>query len=260
MTDRALESVLQQSRPVDEVIVVDDFSNEPYIAPKDSCVRVIRHEKNQGVSAARNTGIEASKHEWLCFLDSDDEWHANKIKEQVKDSVQNPNLSVFYTDELWQRNDNVIKKQKHQLKKTGWIFEDSLNHCLIGASTLLIKKSVFDQVGLFDESLKVCEDYDLWIRITHKFEVYLNSLELITKYAGHEDQLSIKFFAMDYYRLKSLIKFKMAEKKLSEEISSKVDSLIKHKFMLLKKGALKHGNDELLKKLDEINSSEALNT
>ncbi len=250
---RAISSVLNQTQTVDEIIVVDDGSD---LRPKLSLelnrkIVLIQKEKNQGVSAARNTGIKAAKNNWLCFLDSDDEWKTNKIKEQVVDIKNNPDIKIFYTDEEWIKNGVHVIKKHHQLKKSGWIFKPCLKSCFVGASTLLAHKSVFEDVGLFDESLTVCEDYDLWIRLSHKYEFFLNPNELIKKHAGHDDQLSTKYFAMDYYRLLSLIKISK-NSTLNTEDYDTVSELILKKTALLLKGAIKHNNSELIEKINAL--------
>ena len=227
--------------------MVDDASKEPFTYSKNPKVKIIRHKKNLGVSSARNTGIKASSSEWLAFLDSDDEWLSNKIEHQLKDLKNKPDIKFFYTDEQWIRNNKPVHKKTHQLKKSGWVFRDCLKQCFIGASTTLINKSVFNDVGFFDPKLKVCEDYDFWIRASHKYQIFLNPKELIKKHGGHDDQLSTKYFAMDYYRLLSLVNFRK-----NTQASSFLDDLIHEKNRILTKGALKHQNTALLAELEKL--------
>ena len=252
-TLRAIDSVLSQSHPVSEIFVVDDNSLHPFVLDdeKKKLVKVLRHDKNSGVSSARNTGVMNAKSEWLAFLDSDDEWCPNKIEKQVQDQKNNPDLLFFYTEENWLKDGKIINKKKHQSKHSGWIFEDCLKQCFVGASTSLIHRSIFTDVGIFDPKLTVCEDYDYWIRVSHKYKMFLNPEPLVTKHGGHKDQLSMKYFAMDYYRLLSLVKvFKTID--LSLEQKEAVKKQIKKKVNLLKAGAKKHDNHKLLGKLKDI--------
>ena len=85
------------------------------------------------------------------------------------------------------------------------IFEKTLPLCLVSPSAVMIRKTLFDEVGLFDESLPACEDYDLWLRITWKYPVYLIDTPLIVKQGGHDDQLSA-MPELDKYRIRALVK------------------------------------------------------
>lgn len=163
------------------------------------------YQKNSGVSSARNRGIKEAKYEWIAFLDSDDLWHKDKIEKQVLLHVGHPKLKISFSDEIWLRNGKILNKKKH-LKKEQPTFLNSLRTCKIGASTLFIHKTIFEKVGLFDESFRVCEDYDLWLRILREYEIRLVDEELITKQAGHPNQLSFTTPFMDSYRVKALKK------------------------------------------------------
>ena len=247
-TNKAIESVLSQTRPVDQIIIIDDASTMPFEFDHPM-VSVIRHSENKGVSAARNTGLQHAENEWIAFLDSDDEWVEDKVEKQVKDIADNPNIKFFYTDETWLRGSKILVKKKHQVKKSGWVFKDCIKQCFIGASTAMIHKSVFDSIGDFDTKLTVCEDYDFWIRASLKFEIYLNNKELTVKYGGHDDQLSTKYFAMDYYRLVSLKQI-LKHETLNKSQKDLIHVQVEEKLRLLKAGALKHNNKDLLEKLN----------
>lgn len=255
MTHRALESVFKQSKPVHEIIVVDDGSSDSTNSDFEDIksIKYVRHTKNKGVSAARNTGIKIATGDWVAFLDSDDQWHFDKIKKQTEDILKNPNIKIFYTDEKWIKDSEVVIKKSHQIKQSGYIFNACMDQCFIGPSTAIIKKSLLLEEGLFNEEFPVCEDYDLWLRLCFENEVYLNNEELIIKNAGHGDQLSFKHFAMDYWRLNSLLNI-VEIKPLSSEYKLKAEVLIKKKYSLLYKGARKHNNYELLDKLDKLMS------
>ncbi len=234
---RAVKSVLAQSYKASEIIVVDDGSNdntkELLKDLQDKIVYIF--QKNSGVSSARNRGIKKAKYSWIAFLDSDDEWHKDKLKLQTLFHKQNKNILFSHTDELWIRDDKIIKQKAHHKKPSGECFLDNLNFCKIAPSTVMINKKVFDEIGYFDENLKVCEDYDLWLRIALRYHVGFIDQKLVTKYSG-DDQLSYKYFGMDRFRVYAL------EKHLNSRYHVEVKKEIIKKIKILKDGALKHNN------------------
>ena len=242
LLSKTINSVLNQSRSVDEIIVVDDGSTdntqEVVNNYNNDTIKYI-YQDNNGVSSARNHGIQLSSNDWLCFLDSDDIWDENKIEKQINFHTQNPHILFSHTDELWMFNNKIIKQKKHQLKPSGFCFEQNIPNTLIGASTMMIHKKVLKDVGYFDESLLACEDYDLWLRILTKYELGLINEKLITKIAGHENQLSFSTKLMDKYRISALKKHTNTKYQnlINQEIIKKCDILIK--------GAIKHKNKEI---------------
>ncbi len=205
---RAIESVVNQTHAVNEIIVVDDGSTDDtvkIIADQFPFVKIYSQE-NRGVSAARNRGIAAATGEWVAFLDSDDQWLPEKVEQQVKALKNNPDSLFCYTNEIWFRHGRRVNpKRKHQ-KYGGFVFEECLQSCFIGASTVLLHRSLFDTVGLFDESLPACEDYDYWLRVAQKYPVLYLDEPLIIKYAGHGDQLSYQYWGMDRFRIDAIYK------------------------------------------------------
>ena len=157
---------------------------------------------------------------------------------------------IIHTDENWYRNKKFLNQLKKHKKSGGNIFKNSLQLCCISPSSVVLKKQIFDDYGLFDENLEVCEDYDMWIRITSKEEVGFLDIPLVSKYGGHSDQLSKKFWGMDRFRIKSL------EKNLKNEHFSKsqkinvLDTLIE-KLTIVSGGALKRGNKKIFKKYND---------
>lgn len=206
---RAVDSVLNQSFREFELIVVDDGSQDATLEflsrYDDSRLRVFS-VPHGGVARARNFGVSQARHDWLCFLDSDDVWRRHKLSEQVRYHHRNPERVLSQTDDVWIRNSvRVNKMKKHQVRE-GDIFAPSLKLCLICCSSVMMKKSIFDAVGGFDESLETCEDYDLWLRLTCQYPVGFVAKPLVTKFGGHADQLSKKFPMMDRYRIFALEK------------------------------------------------------
>lgn len=204
---RAIASVLAQTYTHYELIVVDDGSTDrtmSLLKTYGERVQVI-HQNNRGVSAARNTGIRAAKGAFIALLDSDDSWLPKKLERQVKYFQTNPRALVCQTEEIWVRNGKRVNPKKRHQKFSGMIFEKTLPLCLVSPSAAMIRKSLFDEVGCFDESFPACEDYDLWLRITWKHPIHLIDTPLIVKYGGHPDQLS-RMPELDKYRIRSLVK------------------------------------------------------
>ncbi|MGD2186584.1 MAG: glycosyltransferase, partial [Desulfobacterales bacterium] len=203
----AIDSVLAQDFYDYELIVVDDGSddNTSTILKSYGKKITVLHQPNQGVSAARNHGIAAASGRLIAFLDSDDLWLPRKLLTQVKFFNDHPDAVINQTQERWVRNGVRVNPKKRHHKFSGMIFERSLALCLVSPSAVMIKKSLFRTVGIFDESLPACEDYDLWLRISCRYPVHLIETPLIIKRGGHDDQLS-KAAGLDKYRIQSLVK------------------------------------------------------
>ncbi len=237
----AINSILNQTYSIDEIIVIDDGStdNTQDILKKFHGIKIIK-TKNLGVSHARNTGIRNAKNNWLAFLDSDDIWLKDKAQKQVALHNKDANLMFSHTGERWLRDGKEIKYPKSLTKPQGDCFLQNISTCKIAASSVLINKKVFDTVGLFNESLSVCEDYDMWLRILYDYQIALVKSEGIIKKAGHS-QLSSTIFAIDRYHIYTLQKF------LGTRFSNEVKDEIIRKSNILVKGAIKHNNQEILK-------------
>ena len=254
MLQRAVDSVLAQTHPVTEIIVVDDGSTDG----TEQLVKSIQYDSvqyiyqdNQGVSCARNTGIKQARGNWIALLDSDDEWLPNKLELQVDALVSRPDFHFCHTNEIWIRRGKRVNPMAKHEKNGGHIFEKCLPLCVISPSSVLIRKNVFEQTGLFDETLPACEDYDLWLRYCAKFPVLYIDQPLLNKYGGHADQLSKKYLGMDLYRLQSLIKL-MKDNDLAREQVEAAKNTFFQKYSILHKGATKHKNIELLKLCEEL--------
>lgn len=206
LVQRALRSVVAQTRPAEQVIVVDDGSTDDtgrLVQQNFGAVDYLAQE-NRGVSAARNRGIEVATGEWIALLDSDDEWLPQKLERQFEYLEQEPAHRVCHTDEIWIRRGRRVNPRLKHAKQGGWIFRHCLPLCAISPSSVLIHRSVFDEVGLFDETLPACEDYDLWLRICSRWPVLFVPDRLVVKHGGHEDQLSSRIPSLDRYRIQAL--------------------------------------------------------
>ena len=203
---RAIDSVLNQSIKPYDIIVVDDGSTDgtsDMIQQKYKSIKLIQ-QKNSGVSVARNNGIKNAQGDWIALLDSDDEWKKNKLEEQVNKLTDNPKYEFCHTNEIWIRNGIRVNQKKRHKKYGGFIFDKCLDICRISPSSVLFNKNIFNHIGWFNDKLPVCEDYDLWLRITAEFEILFIDKPLIVKYGGHNDQLSHSVQAIERFRIKAL--------------------------------------------------------
>jgi glycosyltransferase involved in cell wall biosynthesis len=238
---RAIDSVLDQSYHAYELIVVDDGSTDATadrLASYGDRVTVIK-QANRGVSAARNAGIQAASGEYIALLDSDDVWLPQKLERQIAFFKTRPQAVICQTEEIWIRNGVRVNPGKRHKKHSGMIFEKTLPLCLVSPSAVMIRKSLFDKVGLFDESLPACEDYDLWLRICWKYPVHLIDTPLIIKYGGHADQLS-RMPELDKYRIRALEKI-LETGCLSQRQRSAAMETLKEKCRIYAAGCSKRG-------------------
>jgi glycosyltransferase involved in cell wall biosynthesis len=206
---RAVKSVLEQEGIDFELLLVDDASPEPaeelYKEVESWGHRVIRLSENRGPGYARNRGVEVARGDWLAFLDSDDHWLPDKLKKHME-SLQGSGRSVGQTDEIWYRDGKRVEPPKAHRISGGDLFRRSLRAVCVSSSTVVLKRELFQQVGGFDERLFVCEDYDLWLRVSavERFDHLTEAL--VVKYGGHDDQLSRALPAMDRFRIFAILK------------------------------------------------------
>ena len=242
----AVESVLKQSFRDFELFVVDDGSEDDTVEILDSIpgpFSILRLRENAGVSHARNCGIRSTDSEWVAFLDSDDVWHPQKLEKQIDAISDRPEHLLHFTDEIWIRNGKRINPKLRHQKREGWIFQPSLELCLMAPSTVMLKRELLEQCGLFDEELPVCEDYDLWLRITAHHQVSFLNEALMTRSGGHADQLSRKYWGMDRFRVQSLKKI-LANVPLRKEDEMATRRVLKKKCEILLNGFRKRGKTE----------------
>ena len=220
-------------------------------------------QSNQGPSAARNFGIKYAHAPYIAFLDSDDEWLPGKLKAQLEFFDRNPDYLICQTDEIWVRRGRRVNPMKKHKKFGGFIFEKCLPLSIVSPSCVMVRREFFvpppvcrpkgpisafggetgggiDQVGLFDESLPACEDYDLWLRASARFPIGFIERPYVIKYGGHEDQRSRQFPVMDQFRIKALIKLLDSGKLTSDQKELVTQEIVK-KAAIISRGALKRG-------------------
>ncbi|WP_339171882.1 glycosyltransferase family A protein [Anoxybacillus sp. FSL W8-1294] len=205
----AIESVLHQTYPNIELILVDDGSNNN--SAKKLCefhkeIKYIR-QSNKGLPAARNTGIRNSSGEYICFLDDDDYWHEEKVEKQViqmeKISKEDPNVGMTFTyTNVINMNGDVIGKYGYKVK--GNIFNKLLLGNIVGApSSVMIKRGVLEHVGLFNEEFRYAEDIELWYRVAYFYTIYSTD-EYLLYYRWRDNSHSKNAKFMNTYLEKAL--------------------------------------------------------
>ncbi len=239
---RALDSVLLQSRPPNEVIVVDDGSSDdtPSLMARRFPGVVYLRQENRGVSAARNHGIRQATSQWLAFLDSDDQWLPHKLERQLALLAAEPHWHIIHNDEIWIRRGRRVNPMKKHAKQGGWIFAHCLPLCVISPSAVMIRRSVLEAVGLFDEALPACEDYDLWLRICCRYPVAYVDEPLTVKHGGHADQLSRRHWGLDRFRIQALDKL-LRKAPLDTQQRGAALAMLRHKTAIYLQGARRRG-------------------
>lgn len=242
MVLEAAQSVCQQTFQDFELIIIDDGSTDGTVEELKKIARPFhyRFQENQGVSKARNQGIQVARGKWIAFLDSDDLWRPQKLETQMRFFSEHPEARICQTEEIWIRNGRRVNPQKKHQKVSGPIFAPSLVLCLVSPSAVMIQKKLFDQVGFFDETLPACEDYDLWLRIASELPIYLIDRPLVIKRGGHPDQLSHTTPALDRYRIQALEKL-LSSGRLSPEQVALACQELENKCRIYGQGCLKRG-------------------
>ncbi len=239
---KSIDSVLNQNIGDYELVVVDDGSTDSSILLvadyRGKGLTYIR-TSNLGVSHARNTGIQNSRGSYIAFLDSDDCWESSKL-EHVLESINNfSDIDLFHTEETWFKNEKLLNQKKKHRKPDGHVYKKCLPLCCIGMSTLVVKKSLFTKIGMFDETMPVCEDYDFFLRATLENKVKLIPLSLTIKDGGRVDQLSNQP-GLDKYRIYALEKM-LNSRHLSGENLELTISELEKKCTIYAKGSEKRG-------------------
>lgn len=240
----AIESVQNQTYRDFEIIVVDDGSTDKtgqWITHLAEPIKYI-YQENRGVSLARNVGINAAYGNYITFLDSDDLWQKNKLASEIDFMKSNPEALVCYTDEIWIRRRVRVNPRKRHRKYSGWIFEHCVPLCIVSPSSVLMRRKFFDIVGVFDEGLPACEDYDLWLRASLRVPFHFIPQKLIVKRGGRSDQLSSQW-GLDKYRVQALLKL-LEDAALNSKQRELVVSTIREKCRVLEQGFRKRGKSD----------------
>lgn len=238
----AVLSVLVQDYKDKEIIIIDDGSTDDSLKELEGLPVQYVWKENGGISSARNKGIEVARGDYIAFLDVDDLWKKTKLSTQMA-MMREEGYEISYTDEIWIRNGKHLNQKSIHKKYSGSIFEKCLPLCIISPSSVFMKRSVFNVVGLFDETMTVCEDYDMWLRVTARYPVLFVEKPLIIKQGGHEDQLSKRYPAMDRFRIQSIARI-LESDVLNETMRMAAIMELEKKCRIYILGAVKRGKAE----------------
>lgn len=209
MAKEAVASVIGQTYRDLELIIVDDGSIDmtpllPTYFADDLRVKYIKLKHSGMPGLVRNKGVDVARGKYIAFLDSDDLWVSGKLESQMKYLAKNPSCKIVHSRETWIRNGKTVSQAGFNHRRFGDIFEDALEKCIVGPSTVLIEKKLYEELGGFRDDLEIAEDYELWLRLCNSNSIGYIDEPLITKRAGHGDQLSEKYGQIEIFRIRGL--------------------------------------------------------
>ncbi len=233
-TSAAIDSVLAQTLPPDEILVIDDGSS-------DDTEQALRHrfgeriryvsQANQGPSAARNHGMRLAREELVAFLDSDDLWRPSKLQVQHDFLTQNPTVDFVFCDlwvgdesdggiEIQDRNfhDQLVNQQTH----LSAMVEVLISRSFTITTTLMFRRRCWDTCGPFDESMRLCEDMDLWLRAAAQYKWGFVPVPLAER-RRHEGNLVNDWIKREEARLAVIQKFLVGP--WSDQVSDEIVAL-----------------------------------
>ena len=253
----AIDSVLTQSTPAFELIVIDDGSTDgtsetEHLRRLAETIRIkIDRIDHRGPAAARNRGVAIARAPLVAFLDSDDLWSPTKLERQLAFMRDNPGCAISQTNEIWIRNGRRVNPGLRHRKRAGDIFIDSLRTCLIAMSSVMMRTELFRSSGGFDEQMAAAEDYDLWLRILIDHEARLLDEPLVTRRGGHPDQLSATTPALDRFRILALTKL-LADDRLSPARRTSVVEVLAEKSRIYARGLWRRGKIEEARRYERV--------
>jgi glycosyltransferase involved in cell wall biosynthesis len=219
----AVDSALAQTYPAVEVLVIDDGSTDDTrarLAPYGDRIRYV-HQPNQGLSAARNTGIRKANGSFIALLDSDDAFHPRKLEFQMGYLTSHPEIPFLAAEHVYgsTRPPWPVPSDVPAVRRVS--LEELVVRTRFGPGGVVVRKDCFDRVGLFDESLRSVEDRDMWIRLAARFPIGLMEAPLwwyrsqpgsmshnAEKMAYYERAVLDKAFAMPELRRCRLLRWK----------------------------------------------------
>ncbi|MFZ5628257.1 MAG: glycosyltransferase family 2 protein [Spirochaetota bacterium] len=251
LLSEAIASVRDQTFGDWKLWIVDDASPEPVpanLAGGDERITLLRLDKNRGPASARNYGVACGSAPLVAFLDSDDLWHAEKLQRAVDAFEAEPGLEWWHSNELWLRDGNVVKQKAIHRKQGGQFFERALERCLISPSAVVLRRNFFLENGGFAPAFRLCEDYELWLRLLLRAPVGYSDEPLTIKRAGDWPQLS-SAREIDRYRVLAMHRaWRLQRPTITQAWQEALWSACCEKCKMLLAGAQKHNNLRGLKR------------
>ena len=233
---RAIKSIQNQTRPVDEIIVVSDGSTDnteevvKALAEKDGRIRLIAYHPGHNGNYARNRGLEAATGEFIAFLDDDDEWLPRKTELQMELFEKEPDVGLVYSSQNCIYTDSGITYQTQPMYRGDLSKRIFIRGEMGTPSQVMVRKSVLDETGPFDLELGALQDYDLWIRCCLVTKVdfvaepcinYYNSTSTNQVSANTEKYIHARLYIREKYR-EEIAKF-------GKEFETKIDTLVENR-------------------------------
>lgn len=241
IVENAIRSVFDQTYKGYEIIVVDDGSTDgtrEYLESLDLPIRIIS-KQNGGVASARNAGIKIAQGKYVAFLDSDDLWLPDKLKIQVEYLESHSDIRLVYTDEYIEVNGEVVPKTRFQRADVGdevknnFLLSGFVQRTPIHTSAVMVRKSVLDEVGYFNETLRIHEDSELWNRISVKYKFGYIDIALATfRYKDSTEHL-MKDFHSEPSKKEGRKYLKLYEDMHKNDMTDEIKNSIENSYKIL---------------------------
>ncbi len=183
---RSINSVLNQTHPVDEIIVVDDCGSDNTASLVGSIangkIKYVKLDENRGAAGARNYGVSVAGYDWIAFHDSDDEWHPDKIEKQVNYINTHPNCRFVYCSYHIEADNSDVPLCYKLDQYDGEILPTLLYRNTVGAPTILMEKALFNELNGFNTSMRALEDWDFAIKVAKNCPLGFVHESLMTVY------------------------------------------------------------------------------
>lgn len=207
LVERALRSAIAQTRPVEEIIVIDDGSTdgtcEALQAAFGNRIRYV-WQRNAGVASARNHGLRLAQGRYLALLDSDDEWLPEKTRRQVEWLEARPDFGMVLCDVVRvdaEHRDIEIFRRRDLLPEDGDILKWVLLEPALVPASAMLRRSTYESVGGFDETLPTAEDLDFHLRVAARCRIGVVEEPLVRAMRGHDGLSSLERTYDDYVRV-----------------------------------------------------------